>query len=71
MKKKKYLNKKNQFKYQKFLACLKTYDDFKNMVEEKVSWEFRLENIDETGNYFLEEKNSNELMSKDRGVARI
>ena len=34
------------------------------MFEENVSQEFRLKNIDETRNYFLEEIKQNELMSK-------
>ena len=34
------------------------------MSEENVSQEFRLKNIDETRNYFIEEINQNELMSK-------
>ena len=34
------------------------------MVEGKISQEFRLKNIDETRNYFLEEIKQNELMSK-------
>ena len=34
------------------------------MVEEKISQEFRLKNIDETRNYFLEEIKQNELVSK-------
>ena len=34
------------------------------MVEENVSQEFRLKYIDETRNYFLEEKKKNELVSK-------
>ena len=34
------------------------------MVEEYVSQEFRLSNIDEKRNYFLEEIQQNELMSK-------
>ena len=33
------------------------------MVEENISQEFRLKNIDETRNYFLEEIKQNELMS--------
>ena len=37
---------------------------FENMVEENVSQEFRLKNIDETGKYFLEEIKQNELISK-------
>ena len=34
------------------------------MAEENISQEFRLKNIDETRNYFLEEIKQNELMSK-------
>ena len=34
------------------------------MVEENISQEFRLKNIDQTRNYFLEEIKQNELMSK-------
>ena len=34
------------------------------MVEENISLEFRLKNIDETTNYLIEERNLNELMSK-------
>ena len=34
------------------------------MSEENISQEFRLKNIDETKNYFIEEINQNELMSK-------
>ena len=34
------------------------------MVEETISQEFRLKNIDETRNDFLEEIQQNELMSK-------
>ena len=34
------------------------------MVEQNVSQEFRLKNIDETRNYLIEEINRNELMSK-------
>ena len=37
---------------------------FKNMVEENISQEFRLKNIDETRNYFLKEIKQNELISK-------
>ena len=36
------------------------------MVEENISQEFRLKNIDETRNYFVEEIEQNELMSKNR-----
>ena len=34
------------------------------MFEENISQEFKLKNIDETGNYFIEKINQNELMSK-------
>ena len=34
------------------------------MVEENISQKFRLKNIDETRNYFLEEIEQNELMSR-------
>ena len=34
------------------------------MVEENLSQKFRLKNIDETSNYFIEETNQNELISK-------
>ena len=34
------------------------------MTEENISQEFRIRNIDETRNYFLEEIKQNELMSK-------
>ena len=36
------------------------------MVEENISQEFRLKNINETKNYFLEEIKQNELMSRKR-----
>ena len=34
------------------------------MVDENISQKFRLKNIDETRNYFLEEIEQNELMSR-------
>ena len=37
MKTKKYLEKKNLFRYYKLLAELKIYDYIKNMVEENIS----------------------------------
>ena len=40
------------------------YNYLKSMVEENISKEFRLKNIDKTRNYFLEEIEQNELMSK-------
>ena len=34
------------------------------MVEENISQEFRLKNVDETRNYLIQEINRNKLMSK-------
>ena len=59
---KKYLKKKNQLKYEKLLVSLKIYNYFK-MSKESISQEFRLKNMDETRNYFLEEVERNELTS--------
>ena len=39
------------------------------MSEGNISQEIRLKNIDETRNYFIEEINQNELMSKNLGKA--
>ena len=46
------------------MVYVKTYNYFKNMVEENIREEFRLKNIDETRNYFLKEIEKNELMSR-------
>ena len=46
------------------MICLKIYNYLKNMAEENISREFRLENIDETRNYFLEEIEQNKMMSR-------
>ena len=46
------------------MVWLKVYNYFKNLVEENISQEFRLKNINETRNYFIEEINQNELMTK-------
>ena len=43
---------------------MKAYNYFKDMAEESISQEFRLRNIDQTRNYFLEDIKQNELMSK-------
>ena len=43
---------------------MKFYNYFKNMVEENVSQEFRLKNIDKTRNYLIEEISRNELINK-------
>ena len=37
------------------------------MIEENISQELRFKNIDETRNYFLEEIEQNEFMSKNYG----
>ena len=41
------------------------YNYFTNMVEENISQKFRLKNIDEARNYFLEEIEQNKLLSKE------
>ena len=43
---------------------MKIYNYLKNIVEENISQDFRLKDIDEIRNYFLEEINQNELMSR-------
>ena len=40
------------------------YNYFKNIVEENIRQKFRLKNIDEIRNYFLEEVKQKELMSE-------
>ena len=37
---------------------------FENMLEENISQEQRLKNLDETRNYFVEETNENEVMRR-------
>ena len=63
MKMKKYLKKKNQLRYYEFLVYLKIYNYFKNKVEENICQEFRLKNIDETRNYFLEDNRNHKNFS--------
>ena len=46
------------------MVYLKKYGYFENRDEENMIQEFRLKNIDETRNYFLEEIEQNELMSR-------
>ena len=43
---------------------MKIYNCFNNLVEETICQEFRLKNIEEKRNYFLEEIKQYELMSK-------
>ena len=57
MKMKKYLQKKVQLRYLKFLVSLKIYNYFKNITEENLSREFKFKNIDKTRNYLMEEIN--------------
>ena len=64
MQKKKYLKKKNQLRYQRFLVKFNIYNKFKNTFEENISQEFRLKNIEEISNYFLEEIRQYELMCR-------
>ena len=48
------------------------YNYFINMTEEKISQGFRLKNIKEIKNYFIKEKDQNELMSnKHKKVLRL
>ena len=56
--------KKTQLRYWKFLVKLKIYNYFKNMCKANMSLTFRVKDIDERRNYFLEKINQNELMSK-------
>ena len=53
----KYLKKKNQLRYWRFLIKFKMYNYFKNMI-----WEIRLKRIDETKNYFL--RNTEKLIDE-------
>ena len=47
------------FVFNEYITILK-----KNMVEENISQEVWLRNLDEIGNYFNKEINQNEVMSK-------
>ena len=42
---------------------MKIYDYFKNTIEKNIRQEFKLRNIDETRNYFVDETDQNESMS--------
>ena len=61
---KKYLKKKNHLTYQKLLVYLKIHNFFKITTEENISKKFRLKNVDETKQYFIEEIKQNELNRK-------
>ena len=41
------------------------------IIEEKISQEFRLKNIDETRYYFIEEIHQNKLSQKQKKFARL
>ena len=41
------------------------------MVEQNISQEFTLKNIEEIKNYFIKEINQNELMSKKQKIVRF
>ena len=43
---------------------MKIYKDFKNMIKENITQEFRLKNIDKTRNCLLEKIKQNELISR-------
>ena len=53
-----------KFEKEESIEILKIHNYFKSMVEENISQEYRLKNVDETKNYFVEEIEQNELMSK-------
>ena len=42
---------------------MKIYDYFKNTIEKNIRQKFKLRNIDETRNYFVDEIDQNESMS--------
>ena len=54
-------NEDGKFFKEKSIEISKIYNQFKNMVEENTTQEFRLTNIDKTRNIFVEEKEQNEL----------
>ena len=60
----KIFKEEESIKILKVLDLLKIYNYFKNVAEENIGQECRLKNIDETINYFLEEIEQNELMSR-------
>ena len=66
MKMKKLFKEEESMEILKFLVQLKIYDYCKNMVEENISQDFRLKNIDEAKNYFVKKIEQNKLVSKKR-----
>ena len=46
------------------MVYLKVYNYFRTIVEKNINHEFKLENIDETKNYFLQEIKQNDMMSR-------
>ena len=59
-----YLKKKNQLNYEKFLGKLKIYNYLIKNRGKNASLGFRLKIIDETRNYLLQETKHNGLVSK-------
>ena len=51
------------------MIYLKICNYFRNMVGENISQEFRLKNLSEKRNYFLEEVEQNKMMS--RGLLKL
>ena len=62
----KYLNKKDQLRYEilGFIIKIERYQKIYNHVWRKHNQECRMKNIDEARNHLIEEINLNELMSK-------
>ena len=66
MKMKKLFKEEESMEILTFVVQLKIYDYCKNMVEENISQNFRLKNIDEAKNYFVKKIEQNKLVSKKR-----
>ena len=66
MKMKKLFKEEESMEILTFVVQLKIYDYCKNMVEENISQDFRLKNIDEAKNYFVKKIEQNKLVSKKR-----
>ena len=60
----KLFKKKESIEILKSLGLIENVNSFKNMTAENISQKFRSNNIDEIGNYFLEEIKHNELISE-------
>ena len=62
MKMKKIFKEKEWIEILKILGFIKNYYYFKNMSRENISQEFRLKEMNETRNYFIEKIMQNELI---------